>query len=74
MITISTRRHSSVNTSRNYVYIFRTRFFSMNENNDDTNDRMIKGSSIYIPRINKPALRQVFIITDKLTAPQNSPP
>ena len=47
----STRRHSSVNTSRNYVYIFLKRFFSMNENNEDINDRIINGSSIYISRI-----------------------
>lgn len=50
-IVSSTRRHSSVNTSRNYVYIFLKRFFSMNENNEDINDRIINGSSIYISRI-----------------------
>ena len=39
---------------------FLKRFFSMNENNEDINDRIINGSSIYISRIKKPALRQVF--------------
>ena len=38
-------------------------FLSMNENNEDINDRIISGSPIYISRIKKPALRQVFIIT-----------
>ncbi|MHA9213423.1 hypothetical protein ACYBCT_10885, partial [Klebsiella pneumoniae] len=55
-------------------YIFLKRFFSMNENNEDINDRIINGSSIYISRIKKPALRQVFIITDTLTAAEKYPP
>ncbi|HHO8750800.1 TPA: hypothetical protein ACRX2G_004794, partial [Klebsiella pneumoniae] len=61
-------------TSRNYVYIFLKHFSSMNENNEDINDRIINGSPIYISRKKKPALRQVFIITDTLTAAEKYPP
>ncbi|BDA91245.1 hypothetical protein E3AUHO_39310 [Klebsiella pneumoniae subsp. pneumoniae] len=46
----------------------------MNVNNEDINDRIINGSPIYISRIKKPALRQVFIITDTLTAAEKYPP
>ncbi|MDU4282581.1 MAG: hypothetical protein E7I30_19000, partial [Klebsiella pneumoniae] len=64
----------SVNTSRIYVYIFLKHFSSMNANNEDINGRIINGSPIYISRIKKPALRQVFIITDTLTAAEKYPP
>ncbi|WP_217898377.1 hypothetical protein, partial [Klebsiella pneumoniae] len=58
----------------NYVYIFLKHFSTMNANNEDINGRIINGSPIYISRIKKPALRQVFIITDTLTAAEKYPP
>ncbi|MDS7675887.1 hypothetical protein NXH33_25775, partial [Klebsiella pneumoniae] len=66
--------NQQVGSITNYVYIFLKLFFSMNANNEDINGRIINGSPIYISRIKKPALRQVFIITDTLTAAEKYPP